>query len=301
VVETASPLPQGTKGIDYFVTLQISGGVPPYSFLGPQAPPFPESAHSYQNHAYQTWTYVAPLSPNEIRVTFDARTEVESGYDYIYIRDGSGNNIPGSPFTGGELSGRTVTVPGSKVAITLRSDGSVTRWGFRVTSISPSHPGGRLPPGLALDSSDNLTGIPTQTGAYSFTVFVTDSQGRTVEKQFNVEFAEPLIITTARLNDGIVGRVYNQKLDATGGEGQLRWEVYSGMLPSGLSLDTQSEMLLGTPLEQTYGTIIFAVSDEGSRIVYKDFTLKVSEPLTLDVTSLPNALIDEPYSELIRF
>ncbi len=302
VIQTESRLPRGSRGTAYFQSLQISGGVLPYTFIGPEAPvSFPESPHPYSNYTYRTWSYSVPGVPNEIRVTFDARTQVESGYDRIYVKDGNGNNIPGSPFTGSELSGKTVTMPGSKVIITLRSDGSVTGWGFKITSISPLHPSGNLAPGLLLDTSGNISGVPSQTGAYSFTIQVADAEGRIVEKQFNLEIIDPLAIETNRIHDGIVGQVYNQKLEASGGAGQLLWEVYAGVLPRGLSLHPQSGMLSGTPLEETYGSIVIAVSDEEGRIVYQDFTLKVSKPLRILSTTLPNALKDEPYSELIRF
>lgn len=300
VIETDSPLPHGTKGIEYFASLDVSGGIEPYSYLAPETPPFPESSHPYCNYEYRRWTYSVPAAPNDIRITFDARTQLEARYDFIYIQDAQGNHIPGSPFTGTELSGKTVIVPGNYVVITLRSDWTSTAWGFKVTHISPIHPSGSLPPGLFIDSSGNLTGIPTATGAYSFTVYVTDSQGRIAEKQFNLELFDPLTIMTDKLNDGVIDQVYNQKLETSGGEGQIRWEVFSGLLPMGLVLDSQSGMLLGTPLEETYGSIVISVSDEKGRKIYKDFTLKVASPLRLEMTALPNALVNEKYTELVR-
>src|SRR5262249_29877798 len=85
----------------------------------------------------------------------------EPGYDYIYVMDGSGNNVAGSPFTGGSLAGRTVAVTGRTVRIRLTSDGSINGYGFRVTSIT----GGtttpttrdRLRPGEVLRSGESLT------------------------------------------------------------------------------------------------------------------------------------------------
>ncbi len=300
-IQGDSRLPRATKGIEYFFSLEVSGGSSPYSFLGPEAPvSFPESPHPYQNHTWRTWTYSVPGNPDQIRVTFDARTKVESGYDYLHVRDAGGNDVSGSPFTGSQLGGETITVPGSKVIVTLRSDGRTTDWGFKITSISPIHPSGTLPPGLRLNDSGNLTGTPTQAGAYSFTIYVSDAEGRIAEKQFNIEIIEALTITTGRINDGIVGQAYNQQMEASGGSGRLLWEVYAGVLPRGLFLDSESGMLTGTPFEETYGTIVVAVSDEDGRIVYKDFTLVVSEPLSILRTPLPNALKDEPYSELIQ-
>jgi hypothetical protein len=97
---------------------------------------YPESAHPYSNNFDNTWTYTASGNPYSITVTFDSQTYVENNYDFIYVMDGSGNNISGSPFTGSSLANQTVTVPGDTVKIRLTTDHSVTEWGFKVNSIS---------------------------------------------------------------------------------------------------------------------------------------------------------------------
>jgi pimeloyl-ACP methyl ester carboxylesterase len=102
---------------------------------------YPESPHPYSNNYDNTWTYTLPANATAISVTFDQQTQVESGYDYIYVMDGSGNNIAGSPFTGNSLAGQTKTVPGNTVKIRLTSDYSVVYFGFRITNIAPSSGG----------------------------------------------------------------------------------------------------------------------------------------------------------------
>jgi len=106
---------------------------------------FPESAHPYTNSFDDTWTYTVAGSPSSIEVTFSTDTETESGFDYIHIMDGSGVSIDGSPFDGRELAGVTVTVPGDTVQIRLTTDGSVTRYGFRVTDIVGTGAGFEFP------------------------------------------------------------------------------------------------------------------------------------------------------------
>lgn len=96
---------------------------------------YPESPHPYSNNYDNEWSYTLPGSHSSIDVTFDAQTETESGWDYIYVMDGAGSNVTGSPFTGTDLAGQTVNVPGSTVRIRLTTDGSVTRWGFRVNDV----------------------------------------------------------------------------------------------------------------------------------------------------------------------
>ncbi|MFN7975157.1 MAG: hypothetical protein U0166_22870 [Acidobacteriota bacterium] len=103
---------------------------------------YPESAHPYANNTNLTWSYTQSGSPASINVTFDAQTSVETNYDYIYVKDKNGVNIAGSPFTGTTLAGATKNVPGDTVKITLTSDSSVTKWGFKVTNVTAGGGGG---------------------------------------------------------------------------------------------------------------------------------------------------------------
>ncbi|MCL5742391.1 MAG: M12 family metallo-peptidase, partial [Acidobacteria bacterium] len=96
----------------------------------------PESDHPYANNTDKTWTYTLPQGAASLNVTFDSRTSVEPGYDFIYISDANGTPISGSPFTGASLSNRTISVPGATVKIRLTSDSSTVDYGFKVTSIT---------------------------------------------------------------------------------------------------------------------------------------------------------------------
>ncbi|MCL1874303.1 MAG: peptidoglycan DD-metalloendopeptidase family protein, partial [Clostridiales bacterium] len=95
----------------------------------------PESVHNYPDNYDNTWTYTLS-GASSLNVTFSSDTETEANYDFIYIMDGNGNNISGSPFSGTVLKGATKTVSGNTVKIRLTSDGSINRYGFRVTSIT---------------------------------------------------------------------------------------------------------------------------------------------------------------------
>ena len=158
---------------------------------------------------------------------------------------------------------------------------------------------GSLPSGISISSSGNLSGTPSSTESYDFTIRVTDASNRTAEKTFHFEIVDPLIISTLKLNNGIAGDPYNQTLFSSGGYCANHWAVYSGILPAGLSLDTETGALSGTPTEATYDTVVFFVSDEDGRIMDKDLTLQVADPLQILTTSLPDGLRDEPYSETI--
>ncbi len=94
-----------------------------------------ESDHDYWNNLNQTQTETVAGATGLV-VTFDALTNVELDYDFIHVSDGDGLALPDSPFTGDELAGRVLDVPGDTVTVRLVSDFSVASWGYLATAVS---------------------------------------------------------------------------------------------------------------------------------------------------------------------
>lgn len=68
----------------------------------------------------------------------------------------------------------------------------------------------------------------------------------------------PLAVTTSALAGGTVGSAYSQTLQAIGGTSPYTWAVTSGSLPSGLSLNSSTGVISGTP--GSNGTSNFTVT-----------------------------------------
>lgn len=68
---------------------------------------------------------------------------------------------------------------------------------------------------------------------------------------------KPVSITTSSLPDGTQNSAYSQSVAATGGLGTYTWSVISGSLPTGLSLNSSTGAITGTPTG--YGTSNFTV------------------------------------------
>ncbi len=126
---------------------------------------YPESDHDYANNTEKTWTYEYPETVAGLEIVFsdDCYVEPYNVYEYdsplpgylmtdevmdtmqkygylekgdeIEISDDFGYHIF---FTGDELAGQTINVTGGRFTITLRSDSSVTGYGFKIESISES-------------------------------------------------------------------------------------------------------------------------------------------------------------------
>ena len=164
---------------------------------------------------------------------------------------------------GADLVITTTSLPGGQVGVgysqTLQATGGVTPYTWSVLS-------GSLPSGLSLGSSTGtVSGTPSASGTSNFTVRVTDSQGTpdTDDQALSITVnpAADLVITTTSLPDGAVDLAYSQTLAATGGLPPYTWSTVSGSLPSGLSLNSSSGVISGTPTATGTSNFTVRVTD----------------------------------------
>ena len=274
--------------------------------------------------------------PAEVGVPYNYRLRIKGGaYPYVFSKiygslppgltlDAAYGNISGTPTTAGSFN-FTIRVTDAKGKVAERDFVIDVTDKLKITTASPLTRGtvyvsyfqsfqatggkqpytfwksaGSLPDGLYLSSDGDLSGTPSSyaSGSYDFTVTVQDASGRTADKPFHLEIVNPLSISSNRPDDGIVGKAYNFTLTASGGYGDYTWMLYAGTPPAGLAF--ANGVLSGTPTEATYGTLVFAVTDKEGRIAFRDVIIQVAEPLQILTTSLPNGLINEPYSEAIQ-
>ena len=121
---------------------------------------------------------------------------------------------------------------------------------------------GTLPAGLTLGATTGtISGIPTTAGAYSFVVTVVDYMGASSAQPYTINVsARRLIFSTTTLPQGTEGTSYRQTISVTGGTPPYTWEISSGTLPSGLSLNLANGIISGTPDQGTAGTYSFTVT-----------------------------------------
>ncbi len=86
------------------------------------------SSHPYENGSNLEWIYVHPENAEFVEVMFSQTTRSEPGFDFFKVYDGSGNLI--GEYTGAELAGRMIAVPGNSVKIILTSDSDISDYGF---------------------------------------------------------------------------------------------------------------------------------------------------------------------------
>ena len=98
---------------------------------------------------------------------------------------------------------------------------------------------GTVPSGMTLSAAGVLSGTPTASGTYNFTVRAMDSTGASASAPFQltINTSQVTISTTSPLPAGQVNAGYSQALVAGGGNPPYtKWTIYSGALPPGLTL-----------------------------------------------------------------
>ncbi|MEM9113699.1 MAG: putative Ig domain-containing protein [Myxococcota bacterium] len=134
-------------------------------------------------------------------------------------------------------------------------------YGWSVTS-------GALPPGVTLAPSGtpttNLSGSPTGSGTFTFTVEVEDFFGNTDTETFSIFVTAPFDITSLTLPRVENGVAYNATLAVNGGTAPFSWSVLEGTLPAGLSLSSAG-VVSGTPTTNFGSYVVFEVGGGDGR------------------------------------
>jgi hypothetical protein len=124
----------------------------------------------------------------------------------------------------------------------LVATGGVPPYTFSITS-------GSLPLGLTLNTSTGaITGIPdAPDGRYGYSPEVTDSTGGTLTDVCAIYVSVPALTLACASSTGQVGMPYSSALVATGGVPPYTFSITSGSLPPGLTLNTSTGAITGTP------------------------------------------------------
>jgi hypothetical protein len=159
---------------------------------------------------------------------------------------------------------------------------------------------GALPSGMSLNQvAGVISGTPTSVGGSTFTVQVADSLSHIAQKQITINVRPSQFeITTISFPTATVTTNFSAALVANGGAAPYAWSIVTGALPTGISLNTSTGVISGTPT--SIGTASFTVQaqDGQSAIAQRAFLLTVNPlPVTITTPSLPtNVLVRANYS-----
>ena len=173
-------------------------------------------------------------------------------------------------------SGCTITITGKPSASCV----SITAiQGLAITPVTLTATGGAggpytftatgLPTGLSISSGGTISGTPTVSGTFNYTVTITDKAGNkgTLKCSVTVNVPPPLLVVCPTAT-GKVGTLYDSPGGASGGVPPYTYSIASGSLPPGLTLNTTTGEIKGTPTTAGVFSFTIQVVDSLGTVAY---------------------------------
>ncbi|MGA9472507.1 MAG: Ig domain-containing protein, partial [Terriglobales bacterium] len=267
LIVTTGSLPGGTLSTPYSATLTASGGIAPYTWsisVGSLPPGL--SLNSSTGLISGTPT-VTGTSSFTVKVTDSETPTARSATANLSIVI---SNLPPLQITTTSLPSGTDHAPYNT---TVNATGGLQPYSWSITA-------GALPAGLDLNSiTGQISGTPSATGAFDFTIAVTDSENPAVETTSNlsitVNAGPPLLLETNSLPEGSGATPYSATLSASGGVPPYTWSITSGSLPAGLALNASAGTITGKPTSMGTFNLTVKVTDSVSQTATAPLTILV--------------------------
>lgn len=249
---------------------------------GTDPPQFPPPSASIYGNEEQTAIALCP-DGSEFSYTVEAGT-------YTSLDQAQSNQIAASVaiqqatikrICMSELSSVIVCKDGSYSGTVTITDGA----GAFFASVMPDPPADGLVATIPDPTTLNITGTPTASGDFNFTVRAENDEGDFMEKSFFITVIE--ILNATALPAGEKGTAYLEIFSTGAGGVSVVWSVVGGSIPPGLTLFPDGT-LSGAPTSD--GEFNFTVratvtDDESGQVVAceKEFDLLIEDPVFDDL------------------
>ncbi|NJB79051.1 uncharacterized protein YhjY with autotransporter beta-barrel domain [Xanthomonas sp. 3376] len=279
VVIAPTTLPAATRGTAYSQTLSASGGTAPYTYAV-SAGSLPAGITLASNGTL-SGTATVEGSFNVTVTATDANTFTAT-QTYALTVAGPNLALPASTLPAG-TAGQAYSA-----AITPATGGTAP-YRYALTA-------GALPNGVVVDAATGaLSGTPTLSGTFNFTLTATDSTPSPAvqaSQNYSVTIAAAtLVLAQPTLPPAVRGSAYNQVLTASGGVAPYRYSIASGTLPAGLTLASDGT-LSGTPTTQGTSSFTIAVADAGNASATQAYSFTVSDAAPVAVGDVAATMSD---------
>jgi hypothetical protein len=194
---------------------------------------------------------------------------------------------------GAAVSPVTVTNPGTQVTSPIGSV-DLQIHAADTNALTLTYTSATLPPGLAINAATGeITGVPTAAFGGQVTVTATDTANATDSATFAWTIQNNITVTNPGVQSTIVGTaIAPLQIVATDNAGVAATLAYAATgLPAGLSLDTATGIISGTPTAVGPATVTVTASDgTGSPAGGATFAWKVTNEVTVNAPATEQSL-----------
>ncbi|WP_196804301.1 autotransporter domain-containing protein [Lysobacter sp. HA18] len=274
-------------GTAYTQALAASGGVGPYTYAVTGALP----AGMSFNGAVLSGT---PTVPGSYGITITATD--------------TGSTGAGAPFTASQTYTLQVVAPSiSLTPSTLPNGASTVAYSQSLSSTGGVAPytydvvAGNLPAGVTLAPNGLVSGTPTASGHFAFTVRASDAHGQSGTQSYAFDIAAPtLALSPTTVTSGTAGSPYSQAFTVTGGIAPYTTTL-TGTLPTGITFDAATRTLSGTPTQSGSFAFDVDVADATTGTpgaTSAHYTLSIAAPtLTMTPATVPAGTAETAYTQ----
>lgn len=247
------------------------------------------------NHTAPAHGTITGLDFNGSGIAYYTNNGDGASSDSFTLQDEASNDIrfsvtilpANSPISVSPASLSTPSI-GTPYSVKMSASGGVSPYTYTTTDT--------LPDGLTLASDGTISGTPTASDSFSFTVNITDSTAGTpltATKNYSVTiaFATLTISNTPPPPQGATLQAYSHQFSTSGGTAPYTYVVESGSPPPGISV-SPSGLMSGTPTATgDYNFVLKSTDATGGRGPYSK-TL----PVTVKVTAAVQPPVAGPVS-----
>ncbi len=106
-----------------------------------------------------------------------------------------------------------------------------------------------------------------------------------------------ITLSPTTLPNDTVGRAYDQSVTATGGTAPYSYTISTGTLPGGLSLNSATGEITGTPTTTGADNFTITATDSTNATANQSYTVDINAAIAFTTTNLPTATIEASYSQ----
>ena len=249
----------GSTGSAYSTTISTSGGTAPYTY------------------AITVGSLPAGLILNTSSGVISG-TPSGSGTSNFTVTATDANSITGSNAYSVTISGLPPTASAVSATVAANSSANpitLSLGGGTAASVAVASAASH---GTATASGTSITYTPTAgySGPDSFTYTATNASGTSSPATVSITVSAPtLTLTPASLSNGTVGTAYSATFSTTGGTAPYSYAITAGTLPAGLSLNTATGALSGTPTTNGTSSLTLTVTDAHGATGSQPYTLVI--------------------------